>query len=150
VGRRDCGSKIAQEEGYQNGRGLATLRLRPAFPDKRHRRQGRRSTRVCEIITKHIDVRYHFIRWVVENDTLWLVYCPTAGMLADTLTKALPSPNFKHFAACLGLRAVREGVSELRRDVRLRLVVTSVPLPSCKPTRLSLHYLQSIASEYVH
>ena len=56
--------------------------------------------------TKHIDVRYHFIRWVVENGTLRLVYCPTADMLADTLTKALPSPKVKHFAECLGLRAV--------------------------------------------
>ena len=56
--------------------------------------------------TKHIDVRYHFIRWVVENGTLRLVYCPTADMVADALTKALPSPKVKHFAECLGLRAV--------------------------------------------
>ena len=56
--------------------------------------------------TKHIDVCYHFIRWVVENRTLRLVYCPTADMLADTLTKALPLPKVKHFAECLGLRAV--------------------------------------------
>jgi transposase InsO family protein len=56
--------------------------------------------------TKHIDVRYHFIRWVVENGALRLVYCPTADMVADVLTKALPSPKVKHFAECLGLRAV--------------------------------------------
>ena len=55
---------------------------------------------------KHIDVRYHFIRWVVENGTLRLVYCLTADMVADVLTKALPSPKVKHFAECLGLRAV--------------------------------------------
>jgi transposase InsO family protein len=56
--------------------------------------------------TKHIDVCYHFIRWVVENGMLRLVYCPTADMIADTLTKALPSPKVKHFAASLGLRTV--------------------------------------------
>ena len=56
--------------------------------------------------TKHIDVHYHFICWVVENGSLCLVYCPTADMLADMLTKALPSPKVKHFAGCLGLRAV--------------------------------------------
>ena len=56
--------------------------------------------------TKHIDVHCHFIRWVVENRTLHLVYCPTADMLADMLTKALPSPKVKHFAECLGLRVV--------------------------------------------
>jgi Reverse transcriptase (RNA-dependent DNA polymerase)/gag-polypeptide of LTR copia-type/Integrase core domain/GAG-pre-integrase domain/Zinc knuckle len=53
--------------------------------------------------TKHIDVRFHFIRWVVENGQLRLIYCPTADMVADTLTKALPSPKVKHFAAELGL-----------------------------------------------
>jgi hypothetical protein len=56
--------------------------------------------------TKHIDVCYHFIHWVVENGTLHLVYCPTADMVADALTKVLPLPKVKHFAGCLGLRAV--------------------------------------------
>jgi hypothetical protein len=35
-----------------------------------------------------------------------LVYCPTDDMVADTLTKALPSTKAKHFATDLGLRAV--------------------------------------------
>jgi hypothetical protein len=55
--------------------------------------------------TKHIDIRFHFIRWVVEHDKLRLIYCPTADMVADTLTKALPSPKVKHFAVELGLRS---------------------------------------------
>lgn len=55
--------------------------------------------------TKHIDVRYHFIRWVIEQGSLRLIYCPTDDMVADTLTKALPSAKVKHFAAGLGLRA---------------------------------------------
>ncbi|THG92494.1 hypothetical protein EW026_g8421 [Hermanssonia centrifuga] len=53
--------------------------------------------------TKHIDIRYHFIRYVVEAGTLRLIYCPTNDMTADTLTKALPSPKVKHFARALGL-----------------------------------------------
>jgi hypothetical protein len=56
--------------------------------------------------TKHIDVRFHFIRWVIENGSLRLVYCPTEDMIADTLTKALPSAKAKHFASELGLRSV--------------------------------------------
>jgi hypothetical protein len=55
--------------------------------------------------TKHIDVRYHFIRWVIEQGSLRLIYCPTDDMVADVLTKALPSVKVKHFAAGLGLRA---------------------------------------------
>lgn len=54
--------------------------------------------------TKHIDVRFHFIRWVVEDGKIRLIYCPTNDMVADTLTKALPSPKVKHFAVELGLR----------------------------------------------
>ena len=54
--------------------------------------------------TKHIDIHFHFIRWVVENRKICLIYCPTADMVADTLTKALPSPKVKHFAIELGLR----------------------------------------------
>lgn len=54
--------------------------------------------------TKHIDIRFHFIRWIVEENKLKLVYCPTEDMVADTLTKALPSPKVKHFASQLGLR----------------------------------------------
>lgn len=54
--------------------------------------------------TKHIDVRFHFIRWVVEEGRIRLVYCPTDEMVADALTKALPSAKVKHFASALGLR----------------------------------------------
>jgi hypothetical protein len=56
--------------------------------------------------TKHIDIRYHFIRYVIENNSIRLVYCPTNNMVADTFTKALPSAKAKHFAAALGLRSV--------------------------------------------
>ncbi|KAI0026530.1 hypothetical protein K488DRAFT_66233, partial [Vararia minispora EC-137] len=52
---------------------------------------------------------YHFIRWVIEEGQMRLVYCPTEDMLADALTKALPSPKVKHFAAELGLRREASG-----------------------------------------
>jgi hypothetical protein len=56
--------------------------------------------------TKHIDIRYHFIRYIIEAGSIKLVYCPTDDMTADTLTKALPSVKAKHFAAALGLTTV--------------------------------------------
>ena len=56
--------------------------------------------------TKHIDIQFHFICWIVENGSLWLVYCPTNDMVANVLTKALPLPKVKHFAKELGLVSV--------------------------------------------
>jgi hypothetical protein len=56
--------------------------------------------------TKHIDVRFHFLRWVVEEGRLRLIYCPTDDMVADALTKALPSAKVKHFARELGLATI--------------------------------------------
>ena len=56
--------------------------------------------------TKHIDIRFHFIRWIIGEGKIKLVYCPTGDMLADTLTKPLPSAKVKHFATSLGLRCV--------------------------------------------
>ncbi len=56
--------------------------------------------------TKHIDIRYHFIRYIIEAGSIKLIYCPTDEQTADTLTKALPSTKVKHFAAAMGLRTV--------------------------------------------
>ena len=56
--------------------------------------------------TKHIDIRFHFIRWIINKGSIHLIYCPTDDMLANTLTKALLWPKVKHFAIELGLALV--------------------------------------------
>ncbi|KAL4249089.1 Oomycete RxLR Effector [Pleurotus pulmonarius] len=56
--------------------------------------------------TKHIDVQFHFICYTIEQGSLHLVYCLTDDMVADILTKALPSAKVKHFASELGLTLV--------------------------------------------
>ena len=44
--------------------------------------------------TKHIDIKYHFVREKVLDNTIELKYCPTNDMLADILTKGLTYDKF--------------------------------------------------------
>ena len=37
--------------------------------------------------SKHIDIRYHFIRTQVNNGAVMIRYCPSADMIADVMTK---------------------------------------------------------------
>jgi len=47
--------------------------------------------------TKHVSIRYHFIRYQIEAGEVSLHQISTKEMTADSLTKALPLPSFlKH------------------------------------------------------
>jgi hypothetical protein len=62
--------------------------------------------------TKHIDIRYHFIRQVVASRDIDVTYCPTDDMTADILTKALPRWKVACHVLGLGLRRASGGVLE--------------------------------------
>ncbi|CAI5701594.1 unnamed protein product [Peronospora effusa] len=65
--------KIAKEEAvkiYEDNQGAIALAKNPEF----HKR------------SKHIDVRYHFVREKVEDAHVVLEYCPTQDMLDDIMT----------------------------------------------------------------
>ena len=53
--------------------------------------------------TKHVAIKYHFIREKVNAGDVKLVYCPTTDMLADGLTKAQGSCMFEKFKEGIGL-----------------------------------------------
>ena len=55
--------------------------------------------------TKHIDLRYHFIREAVEDGKIAMKYIPTEDNVADIFTKALGKPKFQQFVKLLGLEA---------------------------------------------
>ena len=47
--------------------------------------------------TKHVDIRYYFVREKVENKEIELSYQPTATLLADSLTKPVSIQKIKDF-----------------------------------------------------
>ena len=54
--------------------------------------------------TKHIDIRYHFIRKAVEDGKIQVEYIPTDDNVVDIFTKPLVKTKFHHFIELLGLR----------------------------------------------
>ena len=53
--------------------------------------------------SKHIDIRYHYIREQVENKRVRLSYVPTNEQIADLMTKNLPYDKLKFFRNALGI-----------------------------------------------
>nr|GFB76308.1 retrovirus-related Pol polyprotein from transposon TNT 1-94 [Tanacetum cinerariifolium] len=56
--------------------------------------------------TKHIVVRYHFIKEHVEKGTIELYFVKTDYQLADIFTKALPTDCFNYLVRRLGMRSL--------------------------------------------
>jgi kynurenine formamidase len=53
--------------------------------------------------TKHIDLKYHFVKDHVQLGTIKLRYLPTGDMVADMLTKSLHGLALvKHMSAIVG------------------------------------------------
>ena len=56
---------------------------------------------------KHIKIRYHFIREIVDAGELPLVYCSTELMIADALTKELSREKITAFVNAMMLEDTR-------------------------------------------
>ena len=53
--------------------------------------------------TKHIDIRYHFIREHVMNDIVELHFVPSEKQLPDIFTKPLDESTFTRLVSDLGM-----------------------------------------------
>ena len=52
---------------------------------------------------KHLDLRFYQLCDVVENGTIAPEYVPTAEMIADNLTKAVPASKVKYCREQMGI-----------------------------------------------
>ena len=69
---------------YEDNRGCIALATNPMTTGK----------------TKHIDVKYHFVRGPVRERHIEVVWCETTDMLADILTKfSIPARQHLRLAA---------------------------------------------------
>lgn len=53
--------------------------------------------------TKHIDIRYHFVRSLQEDGVINVLFVPSKEQKADILTKSLPKPDFEKMRESLGM-----------------------------------------------
>ena len=59
------------------------------------------SKRVTEKRSKHIDIRFHFIREKVENGFISLTHVASEENIADIMTKPVPKPKLLKFREML-------------------------------------------------
>ncbi|GJY76783.1 hypothetical protein Tco_0481899 [Tanacetum coccineum] len=67
--------------------------------------------------TKHINIRYHFIKEHVEKGTIKLYFVGTEYQLANLFTKALPRERFQYLVHRIGMRCLT--LTELERLAKL-------------------------------
>ncbi|GKA77470.1 hypothetical protein Tco_0783931 [Tanacetum coccineum] len=67
--------------------------------------------------TKHINIRYHFIKEHVEKGTIELYFVGTEYQLADLFTKALQKERFEFLVHKIGMRCMT--TTQLERLVKL-------------------------------
>ncbi|GJU72086.1 hypothetical protein Tco_1263491 [Tanacetum coccineum] len=67
--------------------------------------------------TKHIDIRYHFIKEHVERGTMEIYFVGTEYQLADLFTKALPKERFEYLVhRIVIIMAQRQQAADVHQD----------------------------------
>lgn len=60
--------------------------------------------------SKHIDLRYHFIRDCLEDGSISTSYISTSDQLADILTKSLGRVKFQELRAKIGMVQIKSSM----------------------------------------
>jgi hypothetical protein len=58
---------------------------------------------VCHDRSKHIEIKYHYVRDMVQKGAVKLQYISTDEQVADVLTKPLSRVKFEYFRDKLGV-----------------------------------------------
>lgn len=58
--------------------------------------------------TKHISIKYHFVRDKISNNEITVKYCPTDDMLADIFTKGLTPDRFIMLRSLCGMMSLSQ------------------------------------------
>ena len=56
--------------------------------------------------TKHIAIKYHFLRETTANKDIEIKYCNTEDQVADIFTKALPRAKLEQLRDMLGISEI--------------------------------------------
>lgn len=70
---------------------------------------------VNNVRSKHIAVKYHFIRHYIDTKVINVIYCKTGEMIADIMTKGLPKIQFIHHRT--NMQILDNGNSHLKRKI---------------------------------
>ncbi|GKE05258.1 hypothetical protein Tco_1397276 [Tanacetum coccineum] len=93
--------------------------------------------------TKHINIRYHFIKEHVEKGTIELYFVETEYQLADLFTKALPKERFEYLVHRIVIMEYLVNISKrrafwsLNEDIlKITVLKINTPYPSRKIRRI--------------
>ena len=77
---------------------------------------------------RHVDIHRHWLRQEVQKGTITIQWTPTASILADGFTKALPPQRHKEFVKLIGLERILLPTSEeaISHDVQ-HMTVSHTP-----------------------
>jgi hypothetical protein len=53
--------------------------------------------------SKNIEIKYHYIRYMVQRKAVHVQYLPTHEQIADIFTKSLAKTKFEYFRERLGM-----------------------------------------------